>query len=65
MAGTLELGDGRWKIVVAPALGGSLRACDFDGVPVLHAARQTVTSGRPATRSCHFPLFSLRFPSTT
>jgi|SRR6185503_1033294 len=56
MRNTLEVGDGRWKIVVAPSLGGSLLACDFDGVPVLRAAPQTPASRRPAIRCCHFPL---------
>src|ERR687897_805150 len=56
MGDTLELGDGRWKLGVAPLLGGSLLACSFDGVPVLQAVAQTPVAGRPAVRCCHFPL---------
>jgi aldose 1-epimerase len=56
MAGTLELGDGRWKILVAPARGGSLLGCTFDGAPVLQPAPQPAAPGRPALRCCHFPL---------
>ena len=56
MSDTLELGDGRWSIQVAPSLGGSLLACSFDGVPVLHPVAQAEADGRPTARYCHFPL---------
>src|SRR5262245_30150428 len=54
MGDTLELGDGRWRIVVAPALGGSLVSCDYDGEPVLQPVDQVAGAG--AARCCHFPL---------
>lgn len=50
------LGDGRWMLEVAPALGGSLLACEFDGVEVLRPVAQPAAGGRPAMRCCHFPL---------
>jgi aldose 1-epimerase len=56
MGDTLELGDGRWKLVVAPSLGGSLLACEHDGVPVLQPAAQPAGSRGGPTRCCHFPL---------
>ena len=56
MGDTLELGDGRWNVRVAPSLGGSLLACTFDGVSVLQPVAQASVAGRPPVRSCHFPL---------
>ena len=56
MGDTLELGDARWNVTVAPLLGGSLLACSLEGVPVLHPAVQTEVIGRAAFRCCHFPL---------
>ena len=56
MSDTLELGDGRWQVTVAPSLGGSLLACTFDGVPVLHPVAQADVTGRADLRCCHFPL---------
>jgi aldose 1-epimerase len=53
---TLELGDGRWKLVVAPSLGGSLLACEYDGVAVLQPTGQPAGSRRRTVRCCHFPL---------
>jgi len=56
MGDTLELGDGRWQVTVAPSLGGSLLACSLDGVPVLHPVEQAPGAGRPPVRCCNFPL---------
>jgi aldose 1-epimerase len=56
MGDTLELGDGRWRVTVAPTLGGSLLACTFDDVPVLHPVAQAAVDGRTPVRCCHFPL---------
>ena len=56
MGDTLELGDGRWRVTVAPSLGGSLLACTFDDVPVLHPVAQAAVDGRTPVRCCHFPL---------
>ena len=42
MSDTLELGDKRWKLLVAPSLGGSLLACEYDGLPVLQPVAQPV-----------------------
>jgi aldose 1-epimerase len=56
MSDTLKLGDGRWQVTVAPSLGGSLLACTFDGVPVLHPVAQADSTGRADLRCCHFPL---------
>jgi aldose 1-epimerase len=50
------LGDGRWSLLVAPTLGGSLLACEYDGVEVLKPVAQPAAGGRPAMRCCHFPL---------
>src|SRR5688572_4663519 len=56
MTDKLDLGDGRWNVRVAPSLGGSLLACSYDGVPVLHPVVQSPWPGHPAVRCCHFPL---------
>jgi aldose 1-epimerase len=56
MDDTLELGDGRWKLSVAPLLGGSLLTCTFDGVPVLQPVARAPWAGHPAVPCCHFPL---------
>jgi aldose 1-epimerase len=56
LSGTLELGDGRWKLVVAAALGGSLLACEYDGIEVLKPTEQPVGSARTAMHCCCFPL---------
>jgi aldose 1-epimerase len=56
MGDTLELGDGRWRLVVAPGLGGSLLACEHDGRPVLQPAAQPAGSRGGPARCCHFPL---------
>lgn len=56
MADTLTLADGRWKVTVAPSLGGSLLACEHDGAEVFRPTPQPAGGGRPAMRSCHFPL---------
>jgi aldose 1-epimerase len=53
MGETFWLSDGRWKIVVAPSLGGSLVSCDHDGQPVLQTVGQ---HGAGAARCCYFPL---------
>jgi aldose 1-epimerase len=57
MDDTLDLRDGRWHIVVAPSLGGSLLACEYDGMPVLKPTAQPERLGRlPALHCCYFPL---------
>ncbi len=65
MSDTLELGDGRWKVLVAPALGGSLLACEHDGLPVLQPVAQPTGAARRSTPCCHIPLipFSNRIES--
>ena len=54
MGETVELGDGRWKLVVAPAQGGGLLACERDGVPVLLPAERP--AGGLGGKRCYFPL---------
>lgn len=56
MAERLELDDGRWHVAVAPALGGSLIACEYDGVAVMTPVPQPAGGGRPAFDGCHLPL---------
>lgn len=56
MSDTLALGDGRWKLLVAPSLGGSLLACEHDGLPVLQPVAQPVGASRLSSRCCHIPL---------
>lgn len=56
MADTLTLVDDRWKVTVAPSLGGSLLACEYDGAEILRPTPQPAGGGRPAVRCCHFPL---------
>ena len=56
MSDTLELGDERWKLRVAPSLGGSLLACEHDGLPVLQPVAQPVGARRRSSRCCHIPL---------
>ena len=56
MSDTIELADGRWKVVVAPMLGGALIACDYDGKVVLKPVAQPAGGGLPAMPCCHFPL---------
>ena len=53
---TLTLCASGWNLVVAPADGGSLLSCDFDGLRVLHAAERPALIGRASSRSCYFPL---------
>jgi aldose 1-epimerase len=52
----LELGDTRWKLVVSPSLGGSLLACQHDGVAVLKPVLQPAGDGRPPIPRCCFPM---------
>jgi len=56
MVDRIELHDGHWNVVVAPALGGGLLACEYDGVEVLKPVAQPAGGGRPAMRCCHYPL---------
>src|SRR5687768_17049476 len=56
MSDTLELGDGRWKVLVAPALGGSLRSCEHDGRPVLQPVGQPAGAARRSSPCCYIPL---------
>jgi aldose 1-epimerase len=56
MADRLELGDGRWSIVVAPAQGGSLAACTHEGLEVLKPVDQPTGDSGRAHACCHFPL---------
>ena len=56
MSDTLELGDGHWKLLVAPSLGGSLLACEHDGLPVLQPVAQPVGARRLSSHCCHIPL---------
>ena len=53
---TLELADGRWRLVVAPSQGGSLLACEHDGIAVLKPTAQPPAPGRPPLTCCHFPM---------
>jgi aldose 1-epimerase len=52
----LELADGRWRLVVAPSQGGSLLACERDGLAVLKPTAQPPAPGRPSVTCCHFPM---------
>ena len=52
----LELADGRWRLVVAPSQGGSLLACELDGLPVLKPSPQPPAPGLEPVSSCYFPL---------
>ena len=56
MSDCFELGAGHWKLVVAPALGGSLAACEYDGQAVLQPTAQPASMGRAAMRCGLFPL---------
>jgi aldose 1-epimerase len=53
---TLELADGRWRLVVAPSQGGSLLACEHDGIAILKPTAQPPAPGRPPMTCCHFPM---------
>jgi aldose 1-epimerase len=52
----LELASDRWRLVVATSQGGSLLACEHDGLPVLRSAALPAAPGRPAASACYFPL---------
>src|SRR5688572_14916726 len=56
MAERHELADGRWKVTVAPALGGSLVACTHDDHEVLKTVDQPTGDSGRAEPCCHFPL---------
>ena len=56
MSDCVELGDGRWRLVVAPALGGSLATCEYDGQAVLQPSAQPASTNRAAMRCGLFPL---------
>ncbi len=51
----LELADGRWRLVVAPSQGGSLLACEHDGIAILKPTAQPPAPGRPPMTLLPFP----------
>jgi aldose 1-epimerase len=55
MTDVFTLRDRHWNVVVAPAHGGSLERCEFDGVPVLKPTAR-LERGADARACCYFPM---------
>jgi aldose 1-epimerase len=53
---TLALRDDHWNVVVAPALGGSVLACEYDGTSVMQPTLQPASARLRSLHCCHFPL---------
>jgi aldose 1-epimerase len=56
MNDTLTLRDAHWNVLVAPAAGGSLLRCEFDGLPVMQPVEQPALVAHTSARVCFFPM---------